>query len=462
MTELEVTRRLAAILAADIVGYTRLMEQDSDGTVAAWHAARADVIDPHVSAYTGRIVKHTGDGFIAEFSTAEAAVNCALELQAGLANSSLNFRIGINIGDIMDDGEDIHGEGVNVAARLEGLAEPGGIYISGMVFEAVRNRIDADFKDLGKKTVKHVSAPVQVYSVSNTEPASAPVKEPETTAVPQQDVRFCQAPDGVTIAYATVGRGPPLVKAPNLMHHLEYDWQNPVWGHLLRALSANHTLLRFDQRSNGLSDWDVADISFDSMIGDMATVVDAAGFERFPLIGFSQGCACSIAYAARYPEKVNKLILFGGFYKGLTASGREADRQRADMERHMILEGWGQDNPAFRQFFTTRFMPDASKDQMDWFNELQRLTISPENAVRLTEINMSIDVKHLLAEISVPTLVLHCKDDSVVPFEAGRKMAARIPNARFVTLDSRNHLILEDEPAWPHFIDEVTKFLGEG
>lgn len=460
MPELEVTRRLAAILAADIAGYTRLMEQDTDGTVAAWHTARSVIIDPAIANHSGRIIKHTGDGFLAEFPTAQAAVNCAIDLQDGLRASTLDFRIGINLGDIIDDGEDVHGEGVNVAARLEGLAEPGGIFISGMVFEAVRNRIDAQFDDLGEKAVKHVSAPVRVYRVGQPTTAVGTAAASGTAEDLQQDIRFCTAPDGVTIAYATVGQGPALVKAPNWMHHLEHDWQSPIWGHLLHALARDHTLVRFDQRGNGLSDWEVPEFSFDGMVEDMAAVIDAAGLTRFPLFGISQGCAYSIAYASRYPEKVSRLVLYGGFAQGTMRTGSAADQQTAELERSMIRQGWGQDNPAFRQFFTTKFMPDATKEQMDWFNELQRVTISPENAVRLRDVTLNIDVTDLLDGISVPTLVLHCKDDGIQPFEGGRRMAAKIPGARFVALEGKNHLILEDEPAWPRFLDEVLKFLG--
>jgi len=165
MADREVKRRLAAILAADVAGYTRLMEEDSEGTVAAWQDAREDVIKPNVESYSGKIVKLTGDGFLVEFATVQDAVNCAIAMQSGLVSSSLDFRFGINLGDIIDDGEDIHGEGVNVAARLEGLAEPGGICISGDVYNQVRNRIEATFEDMGEQTVKNVSAPVQAYAV---------------------------------------------------------------------------------------------------------------------------------------------------------------------------------------------------------------------------------------------------------------------------------------------------------
>ena len=463
MAENGISRRLSAVLAADIAGYTRLMEEDTEGTVAAWHAARSDVIDPTIAQYAGRIVKHTGDGFLAEFSTAQDAVRCAIDMQDGLAASTLGFRMGVNLGDIIDDGEDIHGEGVNVAARLEGLADPGGIYISGMVFDAIRNRIEADFQDMGEQSVKHVSAPVRVYRIDAGGDVASSAPAPATTGAiaDQQDIRFCRAPDGTGIAYATVGSGPPLVKAPNWMHHLEYDWKSPVWGHLLAALARDHTLVRFDQRCNGLSDWEVEELTFDSMIDDMAAVIDAAGLERFPLLAVSQGCAYSIAYVSRFPEKVSRLVLYGGFAAGMFQTGSAEDRQLAEMHSTMIGQGWGQDNPAFRQFFTSLFMPGATKEQMDWFNELQRMTTSPENAVRLRYVVNNIDVRDLLDGISVPTLVLHCRGDGIVPFNAGREMASRIPGARFVALEGDNHLILEDEPAWPRFMDEVRSFLAE-
>ena len=196
------------------------------------------------------------------------------------------------------------------------------------------------------------------------------------------------------------------------------------------------------------------------MVDDLAAVVDAVGLERFPLIGISQGCSFSIAYAIRHPERVSQLILYGGFAKGGLRSGSEIDRQQHEMNTQMIRQGWGQDNPAFRQFFTSLFIPGATKEQMDWFNELQRTTTSPENAARLRDVSGNVDVSDLLGQIAVPTLVLHCRDDGIVPFEKGRRMAAMIPGARFVALEGRNHLILEDEPAWPRFIEEVRNFLA--
>ncbi len=198
------------------------------------------------------------------------------------------------------------------------------------------------------------------------------------------------APDGVQIAYASVGTGPPLVKAPNWMNHLEYDWQSPIWRHLLQELAREHTLIRFDQRGNGLSDWDVDEISFDSFVRDLETVVDAAGLEKFALLGISQGCAISIAYAVRHPERVSRLVLYGG---------SQVEIEQADAMHTLIRHGWGQDNPAFCQMFTSAFVPDGTPRQMDWFNELQRMTTSPENAVRIRKTNDNVNVEELLGQV---------------------------------------------------------------
>jgi pimeloyl-ACP methyl ester carboxylesterase len=210
------------------------------------------------------------------------------------------------------------------------------------------------------------------------------------------------------------------------MSHLEYDWQSPIWRHTLLELSREHTLVRFDQRSNGLSDWDVDEVSFDAFVNDLAAVVDAAKLERFPLFGISQGCAISVAYAVHHPERVSRLILYGGFARGAEKRGSATARDQAVAMRTLIQHGWGQDNPAFRQMFTSSFLPGGTAEQWDWFNELQRISVSPENAVRLRETNDNVDVTELLDQVTVPTLVMHCRDDGIVPFSEGRRMATMI------------------------------------
>lgn len=297
----------------------------------------------------------------------------------------------------------------------------------------------------------------------------APVTEPElVTAEPEsirsaalrQEIQFCTAADGTRIAYAVVGDGPPLVKAGNWLNHLEYDWESPVWSHVLRAMAARRKLIRYDARGNGLSDWTVTDFSFDAFVSDLEGVVEASGVDRFALLGISQGCAVSIAYAVRHPERVTHLVLYGGFARGWCRRGSpESERQMEALET-LMRQGWGRRNPAFRQFFTTIFMPDATAEQMRWFNELQRKTASPDNAANILRSINAFDVEHLLARVQVPTLVLHRRGDSAQPFEEGRRLASGIPGARFVALDGRGHLILEDEPAWARFLDEVCAFLG--
>jgi pimeloyl-ACP methyl ester carboxylesterase/DNA-binding winged helix-turn-helix (wHTH) protein len=279
--------------------------------------------------------------------------------------------------------------------------------------------------------------------------------QPPVTAGPHHDIHFCAAPDGARIAYAVAGLGPPLVKAANWLNHLEYDWQSPIWSHLLHALAAEHRLIRYDERGNGLSDWDVDDISFDAFVSDLESVVEATGLQRFALLGISQGCAVSIAYAVRHPERVSHLILYGGFARGRN----RRDVEQSDTLIALIRQGWGRENPAFRQFFTSLFVPDGTPEQMQWFNDLQRITTSPENAARIVEATGLIEVTALLPRVKVPTLVLHCRNDAAQPFDEGRRIAAGIPGARFVALESRNHLILESEPAWARFLEEVTAFL---
>ena len=284
-----------------------------------------------------------------------------------------------------------------------------------------------------------------------------PAKRENSSSAPlQQEVHFCTASDKVRIAYAVAGQGPPLVKAANWLNHLEYDWQSPIWSELLHELAASHRLVRYDERGNGLSDWDVDDISFEAFVRDLESVVDAAGLDRFALLGISQGCAVSIVYAIRHPERVSHLALYGGFARGRA----RRDPEHARTLLSLVKQGWGQENPAFRQFFTSLFFPEGTPEQMQWFNDLQRITTSPENAVRIMEATGEIDISDLLPQVRVPTLVLHCRNDAAVVLDEGRRLAAGIPGAKFVALESRNHLVLESEPAWEKFIGEIKTFLA--
>ena len=307
-------------------------------------------------------------------------------------------------------------------------------------------------RTVARKGVRFICA---VDEATKNETSTSP--KPPTTS--QQEIHFCTASDGVRIAYALAGSGPPLVKTANWLNHLEYDWESPVWSHLLHALAAEHRLIRYDERGNGLSDWNVNDISFEAFVRDLETVVDACKLDRFSLLGVSQGCPVSIAYAVRNPGRVSHLVLYGGYARGWRRRGNPAEIEKADAVQTLMRHGWGQENPAFRQIFTTRFMPSGTPEQMRWFNDLQRMTTSPDNAARIRRANENIDITDLLPQIRIPTLVLHCRNDAAQPHEEGRILAAGIPGARFVTLEGHNHLILETDPCWPRFLDEIRVFL---
>lgn len=306
-------------------------------------------------------------------------------------------------------------------------------------------------------------APVEPPGDARDDPGPAPGAGPAPTAessILRQEIRFCVASDGVRIAYATVGRGPALLKPANWMTHLEYDWQSPVWRHWIRELARDRCLVRYDERANGLSDWHVADLSFDTFVRDLEAVVEATGLDRFAMLGISQGCAIASAYTVRHPERVSRLVLYGGYARGWAIRGSPDQVAWRKALSTLMKHGWAQDNPAFRQVFTSLFIPEATVEQMQWFNDLLRMTTSPENALHLHNAFGRVDVRALLPQVHVPTLVLHCRNDGVVPFEEGRLLATSIPCARFVPLEGRNHILLETEPAWGRFLAEVRAFLA--
>jgi pimeloyl-ACP methyl ester carboxylesterase/DNA-binding CsgD family transcriptional regulator len=277
----------------------------------------------------------------------------------------------------------------------------------------------------------------------------------------RQHIRFCTATDGVRIAIASIGSGPPLLRAAHWLSHVEHDLESPVWKPWLGELSRHHTYIRYDQRGCGLSDHAVDDFSLDAWVGDLEAVVDSLGLSRFPLIGMSQGGAVAVAYAVRHPQKVSHLVLPGAYARGAMRREPSAGaRLEAETLVNLIRLGWGRDNPAFRQVFTNQFIPGGTPAQHDWWNELERLTASPENAARTLEAFHQVDVTDLAVQVRVPTLVLHSRGDARVPFDEGIRLAALIPGARFVPLDSDNHVLLESEPAWGQFLAEVRGFLG--
>jgi pimeloyl-ACP methyl ester carboxylesterase/DNA-binding winged helix-turn-helix (wHTH) protein len=302
-----------------------------------------------------------------------------------------------------------------------------------------------------------------VGTIAADAPVAAPEPEPEPEPpAPRQHIAFCRAADGVRLAYAVAGEGPPLVRAANWMTHLGYDIESPVWRHWVRDLSAQHTFIRYDERGCGLSDWDATDFSFDDWVTDLESVVEALGLERFPLLGVSQGGAVAVAYAARHPERVSRLILCSAYARGraVRAVGDE-EKRAAALDLDLARVGWGRDDPAFRQVFAAQFLPDGTRADWAAFDQLQRRTTSPENAVRFLAEFARIDVRDEAEKVACPTLILHSRDDRRVPMRYGEELAALIPNSHLVALHSNNHLLTATEPAWRVFRDEVTRFLAE-
>jgi DNA-binding winged helix-turn-helix (wHTH) protein/pimeloyl-ACP methyl ester carboxylesterase len=300
------------------------------------------------------------------------------------------------------------------------------------------------------------AAPVEIIAA----PARPSTSSPSPAAKARQEIRYCTTSDGVRLAYAMTGNGPPLVKASNWLTHLDFEWGSPIWLHWYAELSRHHRLIRYDERGNGMSQRDVDDVSFDTWVRDLETVVDAAGLDRFPVLGISRGGSIAIAYAVKHPARVTKLVLYGAFASGLNHYGTPQELEARRALTSLVRLGWGLNNPAFCRTFTCRFIPEATPEHEKWFDELQRVSTSPENAARLMERDDDIDVRPLLSQVKTPTLVIHCDRDHAVVPERGRELAAAIPGARYVSLPSANHLMLENEPAWSLFLEEVGLFLN--
>ena len=277
----------------------------------------------------------------------------------------------------------------------------------------------------------------------------------------KQQIQFCTTQDGVRIALAKAGAGPPLVRTANWFTHLELDWDSAIWRHWFEVLADGRTLVRYDPRGSGLSDRNIDDLSLESWISDLEAVVDAAGLQRFPLIGLCQGGVVAVAFAARHPERISRLILYDSYLSGAYTEGVDQSVQKqAHTLSQMIELGWGKEAGAFREVFANLLMPDATKEQLRWIGELQRRSASATNARRLWDAFNRFDIRAEAGKLRVPTLVFHVKGDAMVPFEAGRRLAAAIPNARFVPLEGKNHILLANEKAWQTFRTELGNFLA--
>ena len=293
--------------------------------------------------------------------------------------------------------------------------------------------------------------------VDEEQRAQAQIAAPEP--LPPQQVRYCSASDGTRLAYAMTGEGPPIVKTANWLNHIEHDWDSPLWRHWLVEFTRRRSLVRYDERGNGLSDWDTPELSLEAFVDDLASVVDALELASFDLLAISQGAAVAIAYAVRNPERVRRLVICNGYAEGWAARANAAEVARREAMLTLTEVGWGSDNAAYRQLFTNHYIPGASPKQMGWFNDMQRLSASPENAVRLQRVLSKFAVGELLGQVRTPTLVFHSREDQAVPFSQGEMLAGAIPGAAFVPLESRNHILIESEPAWRMFSEISREFL---
>ena len=314
------------------------------------------------------------------------------------------------------------------------------------------------------KTKYIETVPRQGYRfVAEVEAIESVTKLHQVTSLPEynageQEIQFFTTSDGVRIAYTIGGSGPALVRAIDWLNHLDFEWKNPHRRHWFSQIMQHHTFLRYDQRGSGLSDWNVSDFSFERSLADFQELMDHVGFNKFSIFGSCQGGAIGTAFAALNPDRVSKLILVGAFARGWPAPDSIILEQFNAMLT-LIRLGWGKDNPAFRQLWTTLFRPDASVEETEWMNEFQRITSSPENAARMLSEFPKIDITDLLPKVCCPTLVIHSRDEAVVPAQEGRLMASRIRGARYVELPSRSHEVVPGEPSWQTLVDEFSGFL---
>ena len=274
-----------------------------------------------------------------------------------------------------------------------------------------------------------------------------------------QDIRFARSADGVGIAYAVHGNGPPLLIDKCWVSHLQFDWQSPLWQHYLVELGRIATVIRYDERGYGLSDRDVADHSLEARVSDLQAVADDAGLERFALLAMAQAGPVALEYAARHPERLTRLILYGTF-AGDRLTAAPEDAELYETVGAMIKTGWDRPTAEFRRVFTSMMIPDGTEEQMRWIDDLQREAVDAETAMLARAARVVTDSSARLGQLDLPTLVLHSRGDRAQPYQRGRDLAARISGARLVPLESNNHIVLADEPAWPAFVREVTEFLA--
>lgn len=450
------TRRIAAILALDAAGYTERMAADREGTLAELRRVFRDAVRPALAAEGGRVVKMTGDGALAEFPSAAGAILAAAAIQRALRDDPVRLRAGVHVGDVAVQEGDLFGDAVNIAARLEAAAPEGGVLVSRTAADMAGGGLGVPLRPMGGMRFKGVPRPVEVLALDLD---GLRREAGFRRLAASQRIRFATSADGVRLAWTAVGEGPPVVKAPNWITHLEADWRNLHAG-WMADLAATRRLVRFDQRGNGLSDRGEVELSLERFTDDLEAVMDAAGIERAPIIALSQGCPLACAFAARRPERVSGLVLIGGFAQGVQIRSEPRDAEMVAALNAMGRLDWDGEYPSIRDHFARMIAPDATREDLAELATMMSKAISAENFWRFRDAIGRLDVTERLSRVACPALVLHASGDRLHPPEQGRRLAAGIREARYRELDTRNHVMPLYDPVWPVAWAEIEAFLA--
>ena len=497
------TRELAAIMFSDVAGYTLIMGRDEDKAIRAL-ADHRELLRKILPMFNGRLIGEIGDGTLSSFHSALDAVNCARKVQATLLeDSELQLRIGIHVGDVVFQDNTVLGDGVNVASRIHALAPPGGICISDRVYDEIRNKPDLSVKSLGERTLKNVNRPIRVYAL-----AVPGVILGESTTIDEkyrrgnllfvvaaivvvvaaiacwtlhvqiatlariyvprllppgvkQKIAYCTTRDGVRIAYGVAGKGPPIVIAVGMLTHLELGPFSPTYNSaFLKPLVAHHTVVQYDGRGFGLSDRGLKDYSVEARLRDLEAVVDALKLDRFALYGISAGCEVVIAYAARHPMRVTRIVLYGGDVDSIPDPNLTPEEKKTvEAAGTLILNGWA--NSDVRELFASFVMPSSSAVDRRLFSELGRESVTPEDFAAFMASNQHLDVKPFAAQIRAPTLIIQVRGDQINPLLQGKKTASVMPGARFVIVEGVDHIPMLGTAESEEVARLVTPFFDE-
>ena len=449
-------QKISAILSLDAVDYTKRMSEDADTTLSELESVFRRIIRPAAKRNSGRIFKLLGDGVLIEFNTASSAILAANAILAEMRGESFSLRAGVHVGDVTTKGTDLFGEAVNVASRLQSSAKPGGCLVSKTAVEVAGTTFGVALQSESSLHLKGISNPVEAYSI-DLDGDDRQRRNQRLAA--SQDIRFAKSEDGTTLAWTSTGEGLKILATPNWVRHLELDWTlNSIAG-WLPLLSERYQLIRFDGRNNGLSERGVQDVSLVRLVEDVKAVMDAAGIERLPLFGISFGATIAAAFAAKFPERVSGLVLMGGFAQGSQVRQQPGSAAHGQAMMDMSVEGWNDEYPSARDLMAQSFAPAASPHDQRKYAEFIKIAMDHKDWLKIIPLVGSADIVAELSKITCPTLVLHANKDRMHSNEQGRILAAEIPDARLVSLETANNTMPEYDRAWSKALNEIERFL---